>query len=215
MKKLLTLAMGALLACGMSACGANYDKTVLAVSGDDAGKSFHIVGGFGGAAGVWSPKEEYKMAATSVAEVAKLDKNLAKTLSKKTALQYLYSGEVTLGEGECADWTAKAKVNGEVKEFAANFTIKALRAKYDETDKTYVNDQWIPDPKTAHAESLTEKTLFINSNWAETPDEEGFHWDMNPVCISGAGKYVLVVAQYTTPSTPDSFGFGLGLVKAK
>ena len=211
MKKLLTVAMGAILLCGVAGCGASYDKTVLAVSGDDAEKSFHAVGGFGGVDGTWSPTEANKMEATSVAEVAKLDKKLAKTLSQKTALQYLYKAEVTIG-GECADWKAKAKVNGEIKEFPASHAVKALRAKYDSEDKTYVNDQWIPDPKTAHAESLTEN-LFISPNWAETPDEEGWHWDMNPVCITEDGTYTLIVAQYTSANTPDSFGFGLGLVK--
>ena len=77
MKKLLTVALGAILLCGIAGCGASYDKTVLAVSGDDAQKSFHAVGGFGGVDGTWSPTEANKMEATSVAEVAKLDKKLA------------------------------------------------------------------------------------------------------------------------------------------
>ena len=150
------------------------------------------------------------MTATSVAEVAKLDKKLAKKLSQKSNLKYLYMGEVELA-GECT-WKAKALVNGEVKEFDANHTVKAIRAKYDETDKAYIVDQWVPDPHTAHAESLTDN-LFIPT-WQEAADEKGFEWSQNPVCTDeGNAKYTLIVAQYDAVSSETVCGFGLGLVK--
>ena len=210
MKKLLTVAMGAILLCGVAGCGPKYDKTVLAFAGDDAGKTFHVAGGWGGVDGVWAPKDETKMTATSVAEVAKLDKALAKKLSQKTNLKYLYVGEVDLS-GECT-WKAKALVNGEVKEFDANHTVKAIRAKYDEADKAYIVDQWVTDPHTAHAEALTDN-LFIPT-WQEAADEKGFEWSQNPVCTDeGNAKYTLVVAQYDAVSSPEVCGFGLGLVK--
>lgn len=95
------------------------------------------------------------------------------------------------------------------------YAVKCVKVMYDELDDTYFADRWISDPKVAHTESLTPETLFI-PKWVEKAAEGEEHlgeWDDNPMCIGGAGLYVVVMVEYNAVSTADTPGFGLALIK--
>ena len=208
MKKLIKLGLACLTVIALAACGGQggqkgYDEKVLTAA---EGVSVHAVGGWG----EWAPTEGNKMEATSVAKVAEKSEAVAKALAGKQ-LEWLYTGSVTM-TGDDAGWTAKALVNGEVKEFSGNFTIKALTGTYNADEQTYDNGDWIPDPHKAHVESLTPETLFMPI-WQETADANGFSWADNPVVISGAATYTFVAAKYKAASSADVAGYGLAVIK--
>ena len=117
MKKLLTVAMGAILLCGVAGCGASYDKTVL--SGEADKVSFHYVGGYEGS---WAATGKNLMTAASVADVAKVSKDVAKVLAKRS-IKYLYMADIKVDADAGWDayyWngTEKVKVDGK-------FTVKS------------------------------------------------------------------------------------------
>ena len=222
MKKLLTLALGTLLACTMSACGAkkssssekesegkNYSKVVLEADNN----TFHAVGGWG----EWAMTAENEMEATSVYEVSKLSEAVADKLAAKGEhLLYLYVFEgAVIGTKDDSGWTSNAKVNGEVKAFDGSATLKAIRGVYDAASESYSDGQWIPNPVSggaAHTESLSDN-LFI-SPWKEEKDADGFSWADNPVVTDeGGGTYTVVVAQYDTASTAEVAEFGMAAIK--
>ena len=208
MKKLFTLALSALALVGLSGCGENYSKDVLAAG---EGVSYHAVGGFEGA---WAAKAENKMEATSVAEVAKLDKALAKTLAKKS-LQHLYVAKIEI-KAESAGWETNTLVNGEVKKVDGKFTLKAIEAAWNAEEETYTNTHWIPNPADTdccHLEALTEN-LFVPP-YQKEKDANGFSWADNPVMNVEEGFYHVVVAKYTATSTEAVAGYGFGVVAAK
>ena len=91
------------------------------------------------------------------------------------------------------------------------FKVAQCTVDVDGDNKVYAEDQWISDPKTAYAESLTPATMFMPI-WQEEPDEYGFSWASNPVVIGGPGLYTLVIAQYANASSPENPGYGIGLV---
>ena len=212
MKKLIKLGLSCFALLAMTACGGNggskYDETVLDFAAD-SGLSMHAVGGWG----EWAPNAGNKMTATSVAEVGKLNEALADKLAEKP-VQYLFMMDITLTD---ASWGADndpwALKGGEKLQFKGGQTVKALRASYDAEGDVYDNDMWIPDPHKAHAESLTEDTLFIPT-WQEAADEQGFEWSQNPVCIGEIGTYHFIVAQYSVASTADVAGYGLAMLAA-
>ena len=179
-----------------------------------AGKTFHIAGqqevlvDGNWTSNAWEAKAENEMEAISLADVKKLDKDLYNVLKSKD-LAGLYAIDVRMGVTS-AGWEADAMKDGAKVKVDGSFAIKSIRATYEEEDKTYLNDQWISDPKTAHAEALTSN-IFMPV-WQEEADENGFSWSGNPVCIGEAGVYTFVVAQYTSASTPTTPGFGFGLV---
>lgn len=178
------------------------------------GKTYHTVGGN---IGDWAVTETNGMTAVSLQDLIDLglkdtvkDLILNQDLSKVTA--YVKT-DYTLINSQ--SWTSNAGVDkdGEQIVLSGGYTVKVIRAVYDEEDENYINDQWITDPKTAHAESLTPNTLFIPQWREEDTEGDGLgKWDENPVCISGAGKYTVVVLDYGRPSSADVAGFGLGLV---
>ncbi len=209
MKKLLTLALGAILACGMSACGSSFSKTVL--SGEADKVAFHYVGGYEGS---WAATSKNLMQATSVAEVAKLNKDVAKKLSKRS-VKYLYQAEIEVKDD--AGWNAKFWDGSKAVEVDGKYTVKSIRSNFETVDGevVYGSFQWIPNPVSggaAHVENLTEDTLFVPT-WQEDADEHGFDWSMNPVIkTQKEGKYQLVVAQYTTEATADTCNFAMGII---
>lgn len=203
MKKLFTLALGAVALMSLSACG-GYSTKVLERKD---GKSYHLTGQFAD----WEVKadDSFKMTATSVAEVAKLDKNVGKLLSKRS-LAYLYIRELNVTSD--ATWTTKALVNGEVKEFNGNHAVKVIRAEYNEEEETYTNDKWISDTDyKAYLESLSEN-LWVSPNYQKEEDENGFSWNYNPTITSEDGKYYIVVAEYTNESSEGHPGFGMAAI---
>jgi hypothetical protein len=232
MKKLLALSLGALLAFGMTACGAKketksssseahqYSKTVLA---GENGLGFHAVGAWRDAdAGQtqWAAADDNKMTPASIAMVAEVSTGLADKLEAKGAeLKYLYiMKDAVMCTNDHDDWgegNPKAKVNGEVKTFNGTHTLKSIRAVYNEETEAYSSAQWIPNPVSggaAHTESLSDN-LWI-SPWKEEKDADGFSWADNPVVTDeGPGKYLIVVAQYTTASTAEQAEFGLAAIR--
>ena len=205
MKKLFTLALSALALVGLSACGESYSKDVL--SADAAGLSFHAVGGWG----VWEAKAENKMTATSVAEVAKLDKAVAKKLAKRN-LVYLYQFDIEIKDD--AGWTTKAMVNGEKKEdIDGSHAIKAIAAEFNAEEQTYTNKYWITNPgdnNNCNAEALTDNIYM--PPFQKLEDENGFSWANDPVYIGEKGSFTFVVAQYKEVSAATVYGFGFALI---
>ena len=210
MKKLFALGLSALMLFGVSACGASYDDTVL--SGEAKGYTFHAAGGF--AADNWAPKEDNKMEATSIAEVAKLDKALADKLVAKAPV-YLYKKVIPLGV-TAAGYTKRArKADGTIVEVDGAFTFKAIRATWNSEESKYINDMWIPDPKLANTDALTDN-IFIPP-WQEAEDKDGFSWKDDTCFLGEAGNYVMIVAQYSDPVVPSEAnpGYGLAVVAEK
>lgn len=163
--------------------------------------------------------EKSKMEATSLTAIKAISEDVYTTLKGKS-LKALYKSEVVLGVND-AGWTSNCMKDGKVYKANGSYCFKAAQCSIDyepsETDPdtqvaVYAEQQWIPDPKTAHCESLTPSTLFMPV-WQEAADDHGFSWASNPVCIGGAGKYALIAAQYTTVSSATDAGFGIGLVK--
>ena len=207
MKKLFAAGLSALMLFGIASCGTSYDDTVL--SGDAKGYTFHAAGGF--ASDNWKPKEDNKMEATSIAEVAKLSKDVANKLNEKKPV-YLYKKVIPLGV-TAAGYTKRArKPDGTIVEVDGAFTFKAIRATWNAEESTYVNDAWIPDPKLGNAEALTDN-IFIPP-WQEAEDPDGFSWKDDTCFLGEAGNYVMIVAQYADPVVPSEStpGYGLAVV---
>ena len=208
MKKLFSVALGLALVLGMAACASNnggnskksYSDKVLA----NEDYSYHATGGWD----TWSATKENKMEATSIAEVAKVDEALAdKLVEKDPEFLYVKTG-IELGTKD-GGFNAKFKKDGKIYSANGSYTVKSIRATYEEEDQKYVNDQWIPDPHTAQAEALTANIFF--PTYQEAADEDGFEWSQNPVVTAGAGVYTLYVAQYK--AGVEGAGYGFGLVK--
>lgn len=201
MKKLLTLAMGALLACGMTACGQSYDKTVLAY---DEGTTANVVGGFDAKEWVNQVGEKV-MTATSVDGVAKVSKEAAKKLAAKSNIKalYLYEGLVI---NDQAEWKCNAMVGNEKKEFNGAHAVKVVVST-----PSKALTQFVSDPHTAHTEALTDN--FFVPVWQEALDDNGFSWADNTVITSENGKYTIIFAEYAAASTPEVIQYGLGAVR--
>jgi hypothetical protein len=216
MKKNLLVGAAALLTLfGVVSCGGGYDATVL----EDKENVWVTHGNFllaDGTANGWNGKEKevYEksaLKATSVAEVAKISEDVAKALSNKE-IKALYTVDVILGTND-AGWTTDCiKADGKKYKVNGSYALKVAKCSYDAADGVYSEQQWIPDPKTAHVESLTPSTYFVPT-WQETADENGFSWASNPVCIGGAGTYTIIAAQYKAVSSASTAGYGIGLVK--
>lgn len=204
MKKLFTLALSAVALMALSACGENFSKDVLA---RQDGKSYHVTGQFAD----WEVKQDgsFKMNATSVAEVAKASKDVAKNLAKKS-IAYLYSYELNVTSE--ATWTTKALVGGELKEFNGNHAVKVIRADWNAEEETYANDLWISDTDyKAYVESLSD-VLWVSPNYQKEADDNGFSWNYNPTITGEDGKYLIVLAEYTTASAEGVYGFGMAAI---
>lgn len=164
--------------------------------------------------------EATTMTATSVEEVGKVSKDVADKLATKN-LKYLYTIDVTFGTTD-AGWTTRVMRDGKKYDINGSYAFKVGKVGKAEVEvegengpelKTvYSTTQWISDPKTAHAESLTPETCFVPT-WVEEADENGFNWSMNPAVIGGAGTYTLIAAQYKEVSAADVPGYAFALVK--
>jgi len=196
MKKLFTLALSALMVLGAASCGSKVPE--------DPDHSFHAVGGWG----VWEATEANKMTAITADE----SKQLGVDLTGKD-VKYVYKYEVNI-PAEDQSWTAKALVDGAVKEFNGKYTIKCIIAHFDKEEETYANDHWLPNPADTdpgHVEALTSNLFF--PTYQKEPDEHGFAWDQNPVLTDGGSKYTFIVAQYNAVSSATVVGYGFGAVK--
>ena len=196
MKKLFTLGFSALMILGVASCGSKAPA--------DPDHSYHAVGGWGD----WNATDDNKMTAITVDDA----KGLGVDLSSKP-VEYVYKYDLTIGSTD-VDWTAKAKVGGEVKTFNGKFTIKAIAASWDKEEETYNHDQWIPNPADtgpAKVEALTDNLFF--PAYQKEKDADGFSWADNPVITSGEGDYTFLCVKYTTQSTATDTGYGFALLK--
>ena len=216
MKKVLVVMLALALAISMVGCGGSGNGKALADEGHD---SWVAHGQFllaDGTENGWNGKDTavYEASALTpiaLSEVKDIDADLAKALEGKD-VKYLYKIDLIFGTND-AGWTTDFLKDGKL--YRANgsyaFKIAQCTVDVDGDNKVYAEDQWISDPKTAHAESLTPATMFMPV-WQEEADEYGFSWASNPVVTGGAGLYTLVIAQYTNASSPEQAGYGIGLV---
>ena len=156
--------------------------------------------------------EKSMMTPISVADAKKIDKGVGELLAKRN-VKYLYKFEgLQIGHPDASDWTAFFVKNNQFYKADASFVFKAAFLDYIEEDEKYAEVQWIPDPKTAHVESLTPDTYFTPT-WQEAADDYGLSWASNPVVTGGAGVYTMIVAQYKEISAADVYGFGIAAVR--
>ena len=173
-------------------------------------KTYHVVGGY---FDDWNNyTDENKMTKISVDD---LDASLkSKLLDKEITAIVKFEGRVfNVGPA----WTANANIDGEVVTMNGGYTIKVVRAVYDEEDDNTFADQWLPDPKTACVANLTPDTLYM-PKWVETPaeGEEGLGtWADNPVVIGGAGEYTVIFVEYAGANSADSPKYAMALIKTK
>ena len=216
MKKFLVALLSVMMVLSMAACGKPAPKALA----DDTHAAWVAHGQFllaDGTANSWNGKdtalyEASALKAIALEDVKSIDEALYNTLSGKE-VKYLYTIDLLLGTND-AGWTTNALIDGKLYRVNGSnaFKIAQCSVDADGDNKVYAEDQWISDPKTAHAESLTPATLFMPV-WQEENDEYGFSWASNPACIGGPGLYTLVIAQYTAVSAANTPGYGIGLVK--
>lgn len=216
MKKVVALLLAALMVFALAACQETKKDEVLA----DAGHAAWVAHGqfllADGTANDWNGKdtalyEASSLTAIKLSDVKAISEALYTALSAKD-VKYLYTIDLIFGTID-AGWSCNFLKDGKL--YRANgsyaFKIAQCTVDVDGDNKVYAEDQWISDPKTAYAESLTPDTAFYPT-WQEEQDENGFAWDQNPVVTGGAGLYTLVIAQYNTVSAAGNPGYGVGLV---
>ena len=155
--------------------------------------------------------EASALKAISLEDVKAIDEGLFNTLSGKD-VKYLYTIDLIFGTND-AGWTSNFVKDGKLYKANGSYAFKIAQCSVDKDgdNVVYAEDQWISDPKTAYAESLTPDTVFYPT-WQEEKDENGLSWADNPIVIGGAGLYTLVIAQYKSVSAAGNPGFGVGLV---
>ena len=215
MKKFLALILAVLMIASLAACGSKPAAPLA----DESHAAWVAHGQYllaDGTENSWNGKdsalyEASSLTAISLDDVKAINADLYNALSGKD-VKYLYTIDLLFDTND-AGWTTDCLIGGKL--YRANgsyaFKIAQCTVDVDGDNKVYAEDQWISDPKTAHAESLTPATMFMPV-WQEEADENGFSWSSNPVVIGGAGLYTLVIAQYNNPSSPEQAGFGIGLV---
>ena len=219
MKKIFTVLLSLLMVLALAACSNGGGKKAEPLA-DESHAAWVVHGQYllaDGTENGWNGKdtavyEASSMTAISLDDVKALDEALYNTLSGKD-VKYLYMTDVVFGTND-AGWTTDALIDGKMHKANGSYAFKVAQCSVDQDgDNTvYAEDQWISDPKTAYAESLTPATLFMPV-WQEEADENGFSWASNPVVIGGPGLYTLVCAQYNAVSAAGTPGYGIGLVK--
>lgn len=215
MKKALVILLAALMILSMAACAKK--PVVLADEGHEAWVAHGQYLLTDGTENSWNGKdsslyEKSALKAISLEDVKAIDQNLYDALSKKN-VKFLYSIDLVFGTND-AGWNSKCLIGGKMHNANGSYCFKIAQctADVDGDNKVYVEDQWISDPHTAYAESLTPDTLFMPA-WQEEADENGFTWADNPVVISGAGVYTVIVAQYNVASAAGVPGFGIAVIQ--
>ena len=155
--------------------------------------------------------EKSALEAIALKDVKAISEDLFKALEGKD-VKYLYKTELIFGTND-AGWTTNFLKDGKLYRANGSYAFKVAQCTVDVDgdNKVYAEDQWISDPKTAYAESLTPDTVWYPI-WQEEPDEYGFSWASNPVVTGGSGVYTLVIAQYNSVSAAGNPGYGVGLV---
>ena len=217
--KILTCIFSVGLMLGLAACpkgNANESK----VLEDTNNAAWVLHGNFiladGETVNGWNGKENElyeasKMTAISIKEARQINADVGEKLaSKKVKYLYKYEGAV-FGKND-AGWTGKF-LDEERNLFQANgsYAFKAATVSYDAEEEVYAEQQWIPDPRVSHAESLDGNIFF--PRWTETFDEDGFSWAQDNFVRSGAGVYTVIVAQYDVAVSETQPNFGFAIVK--
>lgn len=223
-KKIFLAGAVLMLGLGVVGCAGNNESKVLA--NPEATYVFHGNNQYKAEDGTyvdnnWNAKsnelyEATTMTAASLKDVKALDEDLYASLKKKS-VKYLYTFDKAVFGAKSSGWTTNCTVGDKVYKADGSFAFKVPEVTVTEEDgvKVYVESQWIPHDHDMNVENLTPSSLWLSTNFAEQPDENGFSWDYNPVCTAGAGEYTVVLAVYTTGSSAETYGAGLALVKTK
>ena len=213
------LALG-LAACGMGGKGGNAAESKVLEDTNNAAWVLHgpMLLKDGETVNGWNGKdnelyEASKLTAISIKEAKEIDATVGAKLAEKK-VKYLYKYEGAVFGTRDAGYSKKF-LDAEKNLFQANgsYTFKVATVSYDAEEEVYAEQQWIPDPKVSHAESLDGNIFF--PTWSESFDDEGFSWADDNVVRSGAGVYTLIVAQYDVAVSPTQPNFGIAAIKTE
>ena len=185
-------------------------KYAMAVVPVKSNISYHVVGGY---FDDWNNYTDSNV----MTRVSALDlpaEVKAQLLDKEIVGIYAFDGR-TFNVGPT--WTANANIDGEVVTLNGGYTLKVVKAAYDEEDDVTFAQQWNPDPKTSAVQNLTPDTLYM-PKWVETPaaGEEGLGtWADNPVVIGGAGEYTVYFVEYKGANSFESPKYAMGLIQTE
>ena len=159
----------------------------------------------------WNKNENNAMTAISLNNLAKIDVDLADTLSnKKIKGLYRLDGLVFKSSNKVG-WTNNALKDGKLVEYDGSYVFKACGLTQD-GNGILQNSDWFPSPEY-HGESLTPDTLFITSNMSDKTDKNGFDENSNPVALLD-GTFTAILATYESKEGKNAIVCGLGLVKS-
>ena len=218
-KKILTCVLFLGLVAGLTGCKKETFSDKILKDEDNAAWVLH--GQFKLADGTdngWNGKDsalytKSSMHATSIKAVSEINIDLARALNgKNVKYLYIYEG-AQLGVSD-AGWTTRYHVGNDFYHTNGSYVFKGAKVSYDAEDDVWAETQWIHDPKTAHAEALTEN-IFMPT-WKEGLDDWGFSWKNN-LCIKGgqAGKYTIIIAQYDVVQSATVPGYGIAAIKTE
>lgn len=209
-KKLLSVVLSATCVLALAACGNANDTKVL----EDTEHAAYVVAGPGentvdGQAIAWEYTAGAVMKAASKADVKAVSADLYKAI-KSTNLTALYMiDKLELG-AKASGWTSCGYKDGKGVIGDGSLTVKAICVDYQQEDDNYVPANWYPSPEM-YGETLTPSTLWMPGH-SDVADELGLDHNANPLCVSGAGTYTLVLAKYAKANAAGSL-FGMGLVQ--
>lgn len=208
-KKLLSVVLSATCVIALAACGGSNDAAILA----DADHATYCVVGpsqttIGGKSIAWDYSEAGVMTASSRNDLKEVSPDLYNDL-KAVKLSSLYILEDVVIGAEAAGYNKTALLDGDLVQADGALTLKTASINYDAVDDVYSIDEWLVSPEH-YGETLTPDTYWCSPHY-ETPDENGFSHASDPVVVSGAGSYTVVLARYVD-TKEDGSTLGIGLV---
>lgn len=208
-KKLLSVVLSATCVIALAACGGSNDAAILA----DADHATYCVVGpsqttIGGESIAWDYSEAGVMTASSRNDLKEVSLDLYNDL-KAVKLSSLYILEDVVIGAEAAGYNKTALLDGALVQADGALTLKTASINYDAVDDVYSIDEWLVSPEH-YGETLTPDTYWCSPHY-ETPDENGFSHASDPVVVSGAGSYTVVLARYVD-TKEDGSTLGIGLV---
>lgn len=208
-KKLLSVVLSATCVIALAACGGSNDAAILA----DADHATYCVVGpsqttIGGKSIAWDYSEAGVMTASSRNDLKEVSLDLYNDL-KAVKLSSLYILEDVVIGAEAAGYNKTALLDGDLVQANGALTLKTASINYDAVDDVYSIDEWLVSPEH-YGETLTPDTYWCSPHY-ETPDENGFSHASDPVVVSGAGSYTVVLARYVD-TKEDGSTLGIGLV---